>query len=594
MGRFSFRLAAIAGLVLVAALLGAGSAVGVAPPQHLKYPSAQCPKGSTGLNDCIAGATAGSTITVSAGTYYESGTAVGKAVTVAGSSCAAGKVVIDQGFAGDGFDVAASNVTIQCMTIRHGGSNYDGIYSNGTSDNLHVSKVVLLDQDYGVYQNQPGSSGTSITNSTISAIDSYGIFVAAGATGGVISADTILNVGSECFDLGGMTNGTVSNNKLGPCGSIGVEIDAGANNVISGNTLTAIDSDCIYVAGTFTTITKNTLNGCNSDAVYVSGNNATVTFNKVIGQVDGNTFDLSCSDNAVVSNNTSTGGNDDDNFIYVCQNSSGTETITNNIDQGGLVDDGIYCSTCDGAIISGNKILGGGEGSAFSVTGAHPIVTGNTGTGGWDGTVFSVSCTASCNGSSVSKNTESGSNGSYGFSIDDTGCAAFPCMTIDKNTATGNYEDGFYLTSHFASITGNKSSFNGYAYTGCTYAGFTLGGDHDLLSKNSASNNACLGFYVNSPSSTVQSNTATGNTVHGFQILSDATVVDKNSSTGNHGDGFNNDGTNAVFTSNKASGNRQDCTNDATGGETATIATNTGNSCKDGTNFAVTSTMTGW
>ena len=46
-------------------------------------------------------------------------------------------------------------------------------------------------------------------------------------------------------------------------------------------------------------------------------------------------------------------------------------------------------------------------------------------------------------------------------------------------------------------------------------------------------------------------------------------------------EGIENDGTATVLTGNQARGNRTDCAN---GG---TIATNTNNSCADGSNFAV-------
>ena len=223
----------------------------------------------------------------------------------------------------------------------------------------------------------------------------------------------------------------------------------------------------------------------------------------------------------------------------------------------------------------------------------------NTVAGGWDDPAIYVDCTASCYQAQVEKNLESGSYDDYGFELENDGCSgAYPCMTISGNTATDNYEVGFYLDTENALITGNTATHNGYSYTGCTsdYSGFYVDWDSNTLTKNTASANACDGFYVDTADNTLSGNTATGNFVHGFQVEADGNELDTNTATGNMGDGFNNDGTNTVFTNNKASGNRQDCTNDnqAPSSEGASIATSTGNTCADTHVFNWASTLTGW
>jgi parallel beta-helix repeat protein len=596
------RLAGLGALLVLVVMLLPGPASGIALPalpMHLTYPgTGACAKTSTGLNACIASATAGSTITIKPGTYFESGTAVNIfGITVTGSCGNPQSVIIDQSVAGDGFDVGAANVTITCLTVRHGGSSYDGVY-NGGYNNLHVTKIDAVDEKYGIYQGVAATSGLSITGSTILGIADYAVYSEA-VTGATITANTFGNTDSYCVELDAATLSTISNNNVGPCNSDGIYVGGGANDMVAGNKIHTADSDCLDIESAATTVTKNSFNGCDGTALYMDQDNATVTSNTFTGKIEGSTIELSCSDNAVVSGNVANTGNDDDDFIYVCQNSSGTETITNNVEQTGLVDYGVYCYTCDNATLTGNKILGGGEGDAFYVYGNHPVVNSNVGVGGWYDAAFYIDCTASCGASQVEKNTESGSNNDYGFYLYSDGCStAFPCMTISGNTATDNTEDGFYIDTSNALITGNKASFSGSTSTGCNsgYSGFDVVNSGNTLTSNIASNNACDGFYIDASGNTLQTNTATGNAVFGFQVENSANVLTGNIATGNHGDGFNNDGTNTTFTNNKASGNRQDCTNDnaAPSAEGATILSMAGNVCKDGTNFLVPSLLSGW
>jgi parallel beta-helix repeat protein len=593
------RLLGLGALIALAVMLVPGPASGVVPPMHLTYPgTGACAQSPTGLNACIASASTGSTITIKPGTYFEHGIAVGTSVTLTGNCGSPLSTVIDQGLAADGFNVGASNVTIECLTVRHGGSSYYGIYNPGSNNNLHVMKVDAFDEEYGVYQGTSGTTGLSITGSTMLGMAEYSVYSST-VTSATITGNTFGNTGSDCLDLDSARMSTISNNTIGPCDSAAIDVGGGANDTVASNKIHTAGGYCVELLSAATTVTKNTINGCNDPGVYVDANNATVTSNTFTGQIHGYTIEINCSDNAVVSGNVSNTGNEDSDFIFVCQNSSGSETITNNVQQTGLVDYGIDCHPCDFATITGNKILGGGEDSAVYVYGNHPIVNSNVGVGGWDSYTFYVDCAGSCLTSQVEKNVESGSDDDYGFDLYNSGCSgAVPCMTISGNTATDNLEDGFYIVTSNALLTGNKATSSGYSSSGCnsTYSGFDVENSGNTLISNIASNNACDGFYVDASGNTLEKNTATGNNAHGFQIQSSANVLTGNISTGNLGDGFNNDGTNTTFTNNKASGNRQDCTNDnaAPSAEGATILSMTGNVCKDGTNFLVPSTLSGW
>ena len=315
-------------------------------------------------------------------------------MTVTGSCGNPLSVVIDQGVAGDGFNVSAPNVTIKCLTVRHGGGSYYGIDNTGLYNGLQVMQVDAFEEEYGVYQGTSGTSGLSITKSKFLGMDEYAVY-SANASKATVTGNTFGNTGSYFIDFDSLKFGTVSNNVLGPCDSYGIYIDGGANNTVSTNTLNTIESTCLEIESAATTVTQNVLNGCNGEAIYVDGNFPTITNNKITAQVDGDTIEVSCGDDSVVSGNTATGGNDDDYFIYVCQNHSSSETITNNTESQGLVEYGVYCDTCDNATVTGNKIRGGGEDEGLYIYGHRPIVNGNTITGGWDGYGIYVDCSAS-------------------------------------------------------------------------------------------------------------------------------------------------------------------------------------------------------
>ena len=584
-------------MVAAAAFVFVPGSAGSSTAVTLTYPSTgACAQSPTGLASCIASATDGSTITIKPGTYYEHGTAVGHSVTVTGSCGSPSSVVIDQATVGNGFNIQAPNVTIECLKLRLGGSSFSGIVNTGAFSGLHVAHVVVHSEVNGISQPAAGTSGLSVTSSTFLGINGFAL-LSNTLSNATLTGNTFGNASGACVELPSLSTSTISNNTFGPCGATAVEIDAGATNTISGNKFATVTGRCLYVESNGTTMTKNTFNGCNGGGILVDAGMPTITSNTFSGEMAGDTIQVDCGNSATISGNVATGGNDIDPFISVCQQSSGgSETITNNTEMSGLVLYGIQCSPCDAAVVTANKILGGGEGDGILVIGLDPTVNTNTVGGGWATNGIFVICVGSCTNAQVEKNVESGAESGYGYDVESSGCASFPCMTISGNASTGNREDGFYILTSFANITGNTATENGYSFTGCRspYSGFDVESGSNHLSGNTASGNVCDGFFVNAPSTTLSTNTATGNFVHGFQIEGNLNSLDHDTSTGNFGDGFNNDGTNTSFTSDKASGNRQDCTNDTTGGETATISANTGNTCADHTNFGITSTLTGW
>jgi parallel beta-helix repeat protein len=515
-------------------------------------------------------------------------------VTVTGTCGNPSAVTIDQATAGNGFTVQASNVTIECLKLRLGGGSYYGIDNTGLYDSLHVSNVVVRAEEYGVFSPGMGTNGLSITGSTFLGMVA-GAVTANTVSNATITGNTFGNTEDNCVFVTSLSNSTVSNNTFSTCGHQAFETDTGTSNTISGNKITTAAGTCIYVESAATTITKNTITGCNSEGIYVDAGTPTITSNTFSGEIGGDVIEVDCGNNSTVSGNTATGGTNNGRFIFVCQQSGGgSETITNNTEMAGPALYGIFCPACDGALVTGNKILGGGNNYGIDVVGLDPTVNQNTVAGGWNSEGIHVSCTGSCLNAQVEKNVESGANTGNGILVVSSGCSSFPCMTISGNTSSGNKGTGFYLGAPFANVTGNTATGNGFTYTGCSSSdsGFDVEANGAHLSGNTASGNICDGFFVNGPSTTVSTNTATGNLVHGFQVAANLDLLDHDTATGNMGDGFNNDGTNTSFTNDKASGNRQDCTNDT--GESATLGSILGSTCADHTNFGVASTLTGW
>lgn len=581
----------VAALAFVFVPGSAGSSTAVT----LMYPgTGACAQSSTGLNACIASAPDGSTISIKPGTYFEHGTVVGHPVTVTGTCGSPSAVTIDQATAGNGFTVQASNVTIECLKLRLGGSSYYGIDNTGLYDSLHVSNVVVHGEETGVYSPGMGTNGLSITGSTFLGMDVEAVTVntVANAT---ITGNTFGNTEGNCVFVSSLTNSTVSNNTFSTCGHEAIQASGGTTNTISGNKITTAGGTCIYVAAAATTITKNIFTGCNGEGIFVNANSPTITSNTFNGQINGDMIEVNCGNNSTVSGNTAAGGNSNGRFIFVCQQSGGgSETIANNTEMTGPVLYGILCPVCDAAVVTGNKILGGGNNYGIDVVGLDPTVNQNTVAGGWSSEGIHVSCTGTCTNAQVEKNVESGANNGNGILVVSSGCVSFPCMTISGNTSTANKGTGFYLGAAFANVTGNTATGNGFTYTGCNSSdsGFDVEAPSAHLSGNTASGNICDGFFVNAASTILSTNTATGNFVHGFQVEANLDSLDHDTATGNMGDGFNNDGTNTSFTTDKASGNRQDCTNDTA--ESATLTSIAGSTCADHTNFGVASTLTGW
>jgi parallel beta-helix repeat protein len=534
------------GLLAAAAALAAmaaGSGATAAATVTFDYPSGACPQGPTGLTDCIDNASDGDTISVKPGLYYEN-VVVNNAVTVKGTKC--DKVIIDAappappgfGVKGVGFQIADSMVTIECLTIRHATS---GVDSDGFDD-LTVRRVIMNDVSNGV-RADAGTDRLRVENSRFQAGDSRAIRHDGGATATIVG-NTILNRGEDCINLFEVSNARVQNNVITTCddGSA-VELNTSNNSVVRDNRGTNSDNDTFRVS--------------NSANVIVAGNVAN-------GSTE-SAFEIVSSPDVQLTKNTAMGHHE--NQAYLVTDS-------------------------DNAIVAGNRVENGAGDEGFQVAGGNNRqVTGNVALGTFDNEFFDIDCL----GGDPCDNVLVRGNKGMGAPDDDDGffirvvptapCAAFPCVRILDNMSMHAAEDGFFIVVDDALIRGNLSTEHGESDSDQGH-GFNLAINRTVLERNTASWNAVHGFNVNGNDNTLDRNKAFRNSIDGIQVNGgDDNTLNMNLADNNLGDGIENDGTNTILTNNVSMNNRADCVSDGT------IATNTGNMCADGSNFAFGGTL---
>jgi parallel beta-helix repeat protein len=575
--RIGSRSAALAVVVVAVAALFAASPAEAAT---FTYPSGACPAGATGLNDCINNAGDGDHISVKAGFYNEIAS-VPHAVTVSGP-CTGKPAIIDATGFGNAFTIAHDDVTLKCLRVQNGSGR---AISNAASafQNLHVMKIKATHFAYGIFFD--GGSGMVVKGSTFSSMSQDAIRGDGPSINSTIKSNTIKNAAGWCVILNGAVTTTISKNNIGPCGVDGVYIQGGTGNTIATNKVHTVNNNGFAISSISTTLSGNTVRGASNDGFYSDGKDNVFLSNKVTGATTGEGFELSSSGLTVKNNKVTKGATFDGIICSACDGA----TISGNSIAGEVGSDGINASGF-GVTISANSVTGGAHGSGISVTGDFPTVNNNVATGGFGDPGIRFHCLATCANASLQNNVESGSYDDVGYLVTTlSDCAVFPCTPIKNNKASDNMGDGFLLNATNNVISGNTSNATGWGPAGCS-SGFRIESNGNQLTSNIATGSACDGFYVDGSTNTFSKNTGSNNDQMGFHVKQTSNKFDHNTARNNTGDGFNNDGTSTDFTNNKASGNRQDCTNDATV-EAASTGTVTGNACGDGVAFTADSTL---
>jgi len=236
----------------------------------------------------IGNASAGDTILVASGTYYEN-VVIAKSLTLEGAG--SDITIIDGGGTGTGVEITADNVSISGFTVRNSG---DGIHLNRCNGVTVSNNKITLNKNDGIYVQS--SSGNTIRGNTITSNDIDGLFmedssgntisdnaIASNAYWGVylynssnntVSGNTItLHTNWPAISVEGSASNTVSNNTISS-NKLGIDLYETSDNTIVGNTLSNSDYYGVDLFGSSGNVFyhNNFIN--NTDQVYPSGTNA--------------------------------------------------------------------------------------------------------------------------------------------------------------------------------------------------------------------------------------------------------------------------------------------------------------------------------
>jgi len=505
----------------------------------------------------------GDTIYIMPGEYRENVVVDVDNVTIMGGYGIPPTTIIDGGSGTDVLTINSLNVTVRYITLRHGeiGLNADP----GTDLHLYLVHVQNSGDD-GIYI--ADGDRFRIENCLVTGPGDDGIYVEEGDFG-LVSRTTVRQTDSYCFYLDDVDDGTFTYNAAWNCEDEDAFYIYGDRCKIQYNSATHSDGEGFYVDGDDNVISRNTANNINHAMFYIDGDNNLLEYNS--GE---NTY-YDCiyvtGDYNTINYNTVS-----QCFDETCAEVDGDyNVLTNNncmhADEGFDLD-GDYLR------VENNTVHAVGF-EMFDVYGDGPTVRNNRGTHAFD-EGFYIDCDADCRFGEVSGNIVDGcADDCYGFEFDIEDPAG---MLITRNSASNTADYGFYVDCDACTLTDNSATSCGDE----DEAGFYLMGGGNDLQRNRAQGNDGAGFKIEGDRNMLSYNTATSNTMEGFLVSSGTgNLLERNSAYRNWAEGFDNGpaclATDFLF--NSSMGNRTDCTNDGT------INQNVGNTCQDGSNFAVPS-----
>ncbi len=424
----------------------------------------------------------GGTVMIANGTYDPSNILINHSVTIEGAS-ESGVVITpsssltdshdDSSFGGtvsNGFIIAASNVTIEDLTLDGGADqNFrDGIITNSANDGHTYNNLTVQD--------------VTVENANRKGIAIYNF--SGTATGIVIKNDTLENIGTTSDQYEGIgrhrrvrgSNATIEGNMISSSagGILGNTFDGSAEllsitgNMISSPSTTLADGALgidVAALAAGSTVTDNTVNltgGTGNDlGIVVSFDHGAVTVSdNGVTAVGGDDGILLYQDSTAVavSGNTITGTTDTGAGILVTAQSSDTGRFG---DVPGDVEATLTGNTiggfADGIVVTSDDVAGD---SASANIGDGTMAGQNSISGASDGIVFSGALVSGAiNDNSITDSTLAGiqdlganatiSNNSItggGDGIDaDTLDSAYPVLTISGNTISGGSGHGMDL-----------------------------------------------------------------------------------------------------------------------------------------------------
>ena len=258
------------------------------------------PGGYGTIQEAVDNATAGDTIQVAPGIYYEH-VSVNKSLTIVGENPQT--TIVDGTGNGTVFNLEGSNIYISGFTIGNAGNNSSGITSEkeiATSDYHTISNNIITTSLYGVYLSS--SDRNTIFNNTF-INNFFGAIFLADADNTNITANTIVE------------------------SAYGIRTLLSLNNIIIGNTISQT-SYAIYLSlsSTGNTIRNNVLSG-QTASVYSNSDGTTVDHNTITEGAYGIYF-YNCESGSIYYNtlmNSSYGIR-----IYMPASATSGHTISNN------------------------------------------------------------------------------------------------------------------------------------------------------------------------------------------------------------------------------------------------------------------------
>ena len=296
------------------------------------------PDNYTTIQAAVNNATAGDTIIVRNGTYYEN-VVVNTSLTLQGED--RNTTIIDGGGNGDVVNMTADNVTISGFTVRHSGQNA-GI--NLYSCNTTIMGNNVLNNDYGIYLFR--SNNNIISNNNVSSRYVLSIYLSY-SSNNTISNNTISRYDRGIrLDTNSNYNKIISNT-ISSKGYAAIMLLKNYNNTIVGNTLSAtgccLGGIGIWVSGSGHTIVNNTLSSCSDRGIMLKHAYNNVISGNIISSDGTYGIVISYTNSSIISNNYIS---NNDNGITLTQHAEKNiiycNTITNNYR-------GIYSYTSLGA-----------------------------------------------------------------------------------------------------------------------------------------------------------------------------------------------------------------------------------------------------
>ncbi len=350
----------------------------------------------------------------------------------------------------EGFDIASDNVTISNLTVKLA-CNINNIYSTGdytVIDNVHsigagwcgvyfdgayptiTNSMVNGNLDCGIYSN---GAYTTVTDNSIMNNGGYGIVVLPPASQStIITGNTVYGAGYSCIYMYASDDSIITGNDIGVCAYNGIfTVDSRGINVSNNEIRSAVDSGITMANADGSVVDGNFMRSIDGFGILIDGDNITVSNNNVGGTIFLVGYFISCS------------------------STCGTGTVTNNY-AGYNTSGGGFFLFIDGWTIAGNTSEYNYT-YGFLIVGDDNIVNNNIAR--YNG-VLAAGFFVNGGGNTLTGNTAEYNN-SAGFYINapDGGT-----NTLSDNTATDNYLTGFLLdggTGSGLTFSGNTADTNG-------------------------------------------------------------------------------------------------------------------------------------